>query len=73
MRLAECNFINGREIVIITGSTPIGKSYIASALGHQACLIGTSVSFLSLSKSKINLSDGTSESVFGFVKTLQLT
>ena len=35
MRLAECNFIKKNENIFITGSTGIGKSYIASALGHQ--------------------------------------
>lgn len=37
MRLAECGFIEKHEDVLITGPTGIGKSYIASALGHQAC------------------------------------
>lgn len=40
MRLAECEFINRKENVLITGSTGIGKSFIASALGNQACLMG---------------------------------
>lgn len=40
MRLAECDFITRRENVLITGSTGIGKSFLASALGHQACLKG---------------------------------
>lgn len=37
-RLAECFFIKNAENLIITGSTGIGKSYPASALGNQACL-----------------------------------
>jgi DNA replication protein DnaC len=40
MRLAECQFIDKHENILITGSTGIGKSYIASALGHQACGLG---------------------------------
>ena len=40
LRLADCDFIAKRENVLITGSTGIGKSYIASALGHQACSLG---------------------------------
>ncbi len=40
MRLAECTFIKNKENVMITGSTGIGKSYIASAIGQQACTLG---------------------------------
>jgi DNA replication protein DnaC len=43
MRFAECTFIDKREHILITGSTGIGKSYIASALGHQACSQGYKV------------------------------
>lgn len=43
LRLADCDFISKRENVIITGSTGIGKSYIASAIGHQACSLGYKV------------------------------
>lgn len=40
LRLADCEFIKCKENIIITGSTGIGKSFIASALGHQACALG---------------------------------
>ena len=40
LRLADCEFIKNKENVIITGSTGIGKSFLASALGHQACAKG---------------------------------
>lgn len=43
LRLADCDFVDKKENVIITGSTGIGKSYIASALGHQACSLGYKV------------------------------
>ena len=39
-RLADCEFIKRKENIIITGSTGIGKSFIASALGYQACALG---------------------------------
>lgn len=45
MRLADCNFISRKENLIITGSTGIGKSYLASALGHHACSLGFKVSY----------------------------
>jgi len=34
LRFAECSFISKNENIIITGSTGIGKSYIATAIGH---------------------------------------
>lgn len=40
LRLADCEFIKRKENIIITGSTGIGKSFIASAVGHQACSLG---------------------------------
>lgn len=40
LRLADCEFVKQKENIIITGSTGIGKSFIASALGHQACSLG---------------------------------
>lgn len=43
LRLASCDFVKQKENIIITGSTGIGKSFIASALGHQACALGYKV------------------------------
>lgn len=40
LRLADCSFIKKKDNVLITGPTGVGKSYLASALGHQACLQG---------------------------------
>lgn len=38
-RLAMLDFIARHENVIITGATGTGKSYLAQALGHQACMM----------------------------------
>jgi len=50
MRLAECEYIEKHENIIINGSTGIGKSYIASALGNQACALGYKVLYANTSK-----------------------
>ncbi|MCM4161936.1 ATP-binding protein, partial [Antarcticibacterium sp. W02-3] len=40
VRLGSLDFISRRENVILTGASGVGKSYLAQALGHQACLMG---------------------------------
>ena len=40
LRLADGSFVQKKENLLITGATGVGKSYLASALGHQACLLG---------------------------------
>ena len=62
MRLGDCSFISRRENIIIIGSTGIGKSYIASAIGNQACTIGYKVLYANtyklLSRLKMAKADG---------------
>ncbi len=38
-RLATLDFLKREENIIITGASGLGKSYIAQALGHQACIL----------------------------------
>ncbi len=62
MRLADCNFIDKSEAIIITGSTGIGKSFIASAIGNQACMLGHKVLYANstklFAKLKMSKADG---------------
>ena len=49
-RLAECEYIEKNENVLITGSTGVGKSYIATALGYQACIQGYKAMYFNTTK-----------------------
>jgi DNA replication protein DnaC len=48
LRLASCQWITDRHNVLITGPTGIGKTWLACALGHQACRDGYTVLYLRL-------------------------
>ena len=50
MRLGDCDFIKKHENALITGPAGIGKSYIASAIGHQACSLGYKVLYHNTAK-----------------------
>ena len=41
--LAQCAWLRSHHNCLITGPTGVGKSYLACALGHQACRQGYSV------------------------------
>lgn len=48
--LATCNYITKGESLLITGATGCGKSFLASALGHQACAHGHTVAYFNTQK-----------------------
>ena len=49
-RLANLDFVKEHKDLFITGSTGTGKSYLATALGYQACQTGYKVLYTSTSK-----------------------
>lgn len=68
-RLGTLDFMAKKENIILTGASGVGKSYLAQALGHQACQMGYKVIYTNTARlfAKIKLSkvDGT------YIKELQ--
>ena len=62
-RLATLDFIRRKENLIITGASGVGKSYLAQALGQQACLLGYKVLYANtarlFARLKLAKTDGT--------------
>ena len=50
LQLADGSFIEKTQNVLITGATGCGKSYLACALGNQACLLGYRTLYLNMNR-----------------------
>jgi DNA replication protein DnaC len=50
LRLADMSFVKRKENILITGATGSGKSFIASALGNQACMQGVKTQYYNTTK-----------------------
>lgn len=50
LQLATCKWIKMHQNVVITGKTGVGKSYLACALGQQACRTGHRVLYRRVSR-----------------------
>jgi len=48
--LADGQYIDKGQAILITGPTGSGKSFLASALGHQACELSYKVSYFNMQK-----------------------
>jgi DNA replication protein DnaC len=56
--LLEGNYLERGDNILITGSTGCGKSFLACALGHQACIQGYKTTYLNMNRliEKVTLS-----------------
>lgn len=54
--LLQCHWLAQSQNVLLTGSCGSGKTYIACALGYEACLKGKSVQYYRLSRLMLALS-----------------
>lgn len=74
--LALCNWIRHGVNVVITGATGLGKTWIACALGNQACRHGMTVKFervpLLLEELAITHADGTFRKRIAAISKLDL-
>ena len=46
----DCSFIGRAENILIDGKTGCGKSFLACAIGRQACFMGHRVEYFSMNK-----------------------
>jgi len=62
-RLGTLDFMKKNENIIITGASGVGKSYLAQALGSQACMMGYKTLYYNtarlLARLKLSKVDGT--------------
>src|SRR4030043_1486129 len=76
MMLADCSFIERAENLLISGATGCGKSYLACAIGRQACALGYRTMYLGINRflEKISLSklDGTYIKLLNQIEKYQL-
>jgi DNA replication protein DnaC len=76
MMIADCSFIERAENLLITGKTGCGKSFLACAIGRQACALGYRTLYFGMNRflEKISLSklDGTYVKLLNQIEKTQL-
>ena len=49
-RLEFCDFIKNKQNILVCGSMGVGKSFIATAIGYKACMMGYKVMYFNINK-----------------------
>jgi DNA replication protein DnaC len=74
--LANCEWLQNRQNILIFGPTGVGKSYLSCAIGHAACRMGYPTRYYRISKLLEKLlmarGDGTYFKVFNTIKRIDL-
>jgi DNA replication protein DnaC len=63
-QLAQGDWINRAQNLLLTGPCGSGKTYIACALGHNACLLGYSVRYYRLSRLLLELTQAKADGTY---------
>ena len=63
-QLASCDWINHKQNLLITGPCGSGKTYLACALGHNACLHERSVRYYRLSRLFLELTQAKADGTY---------
>ncbi len=67
--LLQCDWLNKSQNLLITGPCGSGKTYIACAMGHTACMKGYSVKYYRLSRLMLELTQAKADGTYS--KALQ--
>jgi len=67
--LLQCDWLNKAQNLLITGPCGSGKTYIACAMGHTACMKGYSVKYYRLSRLMLELTQAKADGTYS--KALQ--
>lgn len=65
LQLAECNWIENSEVVILVGDPGLGKSHCAMALGLEACRRGKRVRFFTAADLATSIVEAKAQMVYG--------
>jgi len=63
-QLASGDWINRAQNLLVTGPCGSGKTYLACALGHNACLLGYSVRYFRLSRLLLELTQAKADGTY---------